>query len=112
MKIALSATGSSVDAELDERFGRCRDFFVADSEGTALDPLENRYATGSAAGIKAARLLADRGVSVVLTGSCGPNACDTLEAAGIRVVTGCGGTVREVLKRYQAENNAVTGPSE
>jgi predicted Fe-Mo cluster-binding NifX family protein len=103
MKIAVSASSSSVDAELDERFGRCRCFVVADPEGAVLDPVENRHAGGSAAGIQAARLLADRGVSVVLTGRCGPNASDTLEAAGIQVVTGCGGIVRRVLDRFLAE---------
>ncbi len=103
MKIAISSTEPSLDAQMDERFGRCPCFVISDSEGVDSDLVENSFAHGSAAGIQAARLLADRDVSVVLTGRCGPNASDTLEAAGIQVVTGCGGTVRHVLDRFLGE---------
>ncbi len=112
MKIAVSSTGPSLDAPMDERFGRCPCFVIADSAGVDFDPVTNPCATqGHGAGIQAARLVAEKGVTVVLTGRCGPNASDTLAAAGVSVVTGCGGTVRQVLERYQAENHDATGPS-
>jgi len=105
MKIAVSSTGPAMDAQMDERFGRCSCFMITSSEGTDFEPVENAHATqGHGAGIQAARLVAERGVSVVLTGRCGPNASDTLAAAGVTVVTGCGGTVREALDAYVAEN--------
>jgi predicted Fe-Mo cluster-binding NifX family protein len=89
---------------MDERFGRCACFVIADSDGTVLGPVDNSNAAfGHGAGIQAARLVADHGVSVVLTGRCGPNACDTLAAAGISVVTGCRGTVKEALDSYNAD---------
>lgn len=111
MKIAVSATGPSLDSPMDERFGRCTCFVIAESAGVEIDPVSNPCATqGHGAGIQAARLIAEKGVNVVLTGRCGPNACDTLEAAGVSVVTGCGGTVREVLERFEAEIGDVTGP--
>jgi len=104
MKIAVSSTGPSLDAPMDERFGRCPCFVIVSPEGTDVDPVNNPCATqGHGAGIQAARLVADRGVSVVLTGRCGPNASDTLAAAGVSVVTGCGGTVREALDKYSAD---------
>jgi len=46
--------------------------------------------------------VADRGAAVVLTGSCGPNAWETLAAAGIEVVLGCQGTVQHLVDRYRA----------
>ena len=103
MRIAISATGSSLDAPMDERFGRCPCFVITDSEGAVQDIVENIHAErGSGAGIQAARLLIEREVSVVLTGRCGPNASETLAAAGIGIVTGCSGTVRQVMERYAA----------
>ncbi len=103
MRIAISATNTSFDAPLDERFGRCPCFVITDPEGTNHDMVENIHAErGSGAGIQAARLLIERDVSVVLTGRCGPNASETLAAAGVGVVTGCSGTVRQVVERYAA----------
>ena len=105
MKIAVSSTGPSLDAPMDERFGRCSCFVIASSEGADFDPVDNASATqGHGAGIQAARLVAEQGVSVVLTGRCGPKASDTLAAAGVSVVTGYGGTVREAREKYNAEN--------
>ena len=115
MKIAISSTGPSIDAPLDERFGRCFCFVIADSEGPVFDSVDNPCATqGHGAGIQAARLVAEQGVSVVLTGRCGPNASDTLAAAGVSVVTGFDGTVKEAFEKYKAENGggAVQSPDE
>jgi len=107
MKIAISSTGPSLDAQMDERFGRCQCFVIADSAGVDFEPVDNESAIqGHGAGIQAARLVADHGVSVVLTGRCGPNASDTLAAVGVSVATGYAGTVREALAKYNAENPA------
>jgi len=104
-RIAVTATGPSMDAPMDERFGRCPCFVIVDVDATVVDPVENPCATqGHGAGIQAAKIMSDRGVSVVLTGRCGPNAADTLAAAGIDVVTGCSGSVREALNAYRAGN--------
>ena len=62
MKIAVSSTGPSLDAPMDERFGRCPCFVIADSAGSDVDPVNNPCATqGHGAGIQAARLVAETG---------------------------------------------------
>ena len=45
----------------------------------------------------------------MLTGNCGPNAYQTLSAAGIGVVTGCSGTVREVAYRFKTNQFVKAG---
>ncbi len=111
MKIAISATKSSFDAPLEERFERCSCFVIADIEGALCDPVRRpRRNRRSGVGIQMSRLLVERGVSVVLTGRCDPKTFEHLASAGLWVVTGCCGTVRQVLERFTADlNGSPTG---
>ena len=61
MKIAISATETSLDAPMDDRFGRCPCFVIAEPEGSVHDIVENIHAErGSGAGIQAACLVIER----------------------------------------------------
>ncbi len=101
--IAISSSGQSLDAEVDPRFGRCQYFIIADPDTLEHQAISNDGLNASGgAGIAAAQQLAARKVTAVLTGHCGPNAFDTLKAAGIEVLTDVSGTVREAIAGYQA----------
>ena len=101
VKVAVSSTGPGLDVEIDPRFGRCEYFVIVDSETMAFDVVENPNVMASGgAGIQSAQLVADKGAEVVLTGNCGPNAFQTLQAAGISVCVGVAGTVGQVVERY------------
>ena len=103
MKIGISATGPSLDAEVDPRFGRCQYFIIVDSENMEFETVENSGAlAGGGAGIATAQMIAVKGVAAVLTGNCGPNAFQVLSAAGIKVVTGVSGKVRDTIQSYKA----------
>lgn len=103
MRIAVSATAPSLDAEVDPRFGRCQYFVIVDPETMEFEALDNGNAMASGgAGISTAQMIADKGVEVVLTGNCGPNAHQTLSAAGIKVITGVGGKIRDATEAYKA----------
>ena len=103
MKIAISATGSTLDAEVDPRFGRCRYFIIADPDTMQFEALENSSAMASGgAGISAGQMIASKGVQAVLTGNCGPNAHQVLSAAGIQVITGASGKVKDVIQAYKS----------
>jgi len=101
MKIAVTAEGDGLDARVDPRFGRCQCFLVVETDDLTFEAIPNpNIAVGGGAGIQSAQLLAERGVQTVLTGNCGPNAYQTLSAAGIPVIVGVGGTVREAVQQF------------
>jgi predicted Fe-Mo cluster-binding NifX family protein/ferredoxin len=80
-----------------------------ESEGLAFEAVENpNVSLGGGAGIQSGQLVSERGAQVVLTGNVGPNAFRTLEAAGIHVVTGATGTVRQAVEAYTAGGLAPT----
>jgi len=102
MKIAISATGPDLDAEVDPRFGRCRYFIIVDPETMEFEVVDNAGATGSGgAGISSAQMIASKGVKTVLTGNCGPNAYQVLSPAGVGVITGVSGKIRDVIAEYK-----------
>lgn len=113
MKIAITATGPSLDAELDPRFGRCPCFLIVDTENLSFQAVSNEnQALGQGAGIQSARLVVEQGVSHVLTGNCGPNAHRALTAAGVGVIVGCSGTARQVVAQFNTgQLNTVDGPN-
>jgi predicted Fe-Mo cluster-binding NifX family protein len=103
MRIAISATGPSLDADAEPRFGRCRCFIFADPETMEFEAMDNSSAmAGGGAGISAAQAIAAKGVQAVLTGNCGPNAYQALSAAGIQVITGVSGRVKDVIEGYRS----------
>ena len=103
MKIAISATGSTLDAEVDPRFGRCQCFVIANPETIEFEAIDNSSAMAAGgAGISAAQMIVDKGVDAVLTGNCGPNAYQVLSAAGIKVISGVAGKVRDATEGYKS----------
>jgi predicted Fe-Mo cluster-binding NifX family protein len=102
VKIAITATAASLDADIDPRFGRCQYFVIADPDTMEFEALENSGAmVGGGAGISTAQTIVGKGMEAVLTGNCGPNAYQVLEAAGIKVVTGVSGKVRDAIQNYK-----------
>jgi predicted Fe-Mo cluster-binding NifX family protein len=103
MRVAVTATEPTLDAAVDPRFGRCPCFLIVETDDMSCEAFDNaNQALGQGAGIQSARLMADRGVQYVLTGNCGPNAHQALSAAGISVIVGCAGTVRDVVEQFTA----------
>ena len=103
MKLAVTAAGSDLTAQVDPRFGRCPYFIFVDTDTNKFEAIENPYVQAmGGAGIQSAQLVANKGAEVVLTGSCGPNAFQTLQAAGVKVIVGVAGTVQDAIKKYKA----------
>ncbi len=103
MKIAVSATGGAISAKVDPRFGRCAYFVIVDSETMKFTAFSNpAFQSSGGAGPAAANEIARNKVKVLLTGQVGGNAQQALETAGIKIVTGVNGTVREAIDAFLA----------
>jgi len=103
MKIAITSMGAKLEDKVDPRFGRCHYFILFDTESNKFEAIENIGAQGmGGVGIQSGQIMADKGVETVLTGSCGPNAFHTLQAAGIKVITGVSGTVQQAIDKFKS----------
>ena len=109
MKIAVSASGQDLDAQIDQRFGRCDYFLIIDTDTMETQGFPNDHnSQTSGAGVQAAGFVIDKGARAVLTGSCGPKAMDVFDAQNIPVYTGHAGTVRQAVDAFK---NAPSGTS-
>ena len=102
MRIAISAAGRELGANLDPRFGRAQYFIIADPESMAFEVVENQQNLDlpQGAGIQAGMTVADQKVDVLITGHCGPKAFKVLQKAGVQVMTGAHGTVADVIAQF------------
>ena len=102
MKIAITATGKTMDSPVDQRFGRAAYFVVVSTETMDFAVIDNEnVAAAGGAGISSAKAVVDAGAEAVLTGNCGPNAQRTLSVAGIKLYTGVTGTVAEAVELFK-----------
>ena len=102
MKVAVTSKGTTLDAEVDPRFGRAPYIIVVDSETFSFEVIDNSANVNAfkGAGIQAATAVSDKDAEVLMTGHCGPNAFTTLKAAGVKVVNNVTGTIEEAVKKH------------
>ena len=102
MKIAVTSMGPTLDDTVEVRFGRCAYFLIIDTATMQCEPIENpNLALGGGAGIQSAQLMSEKGVTSVLTGNCGPNAFNVFSQAGIQVIVGVSGPVRNAVEQFK-----------
>ncbi|NIQ06952.1 MAG: dinitrogenase iron-molybdenum cofactor biosynthesis protein [Candidatus Korarchaeota archaeon] len=116
MKIAVSSNGQTLNDQVDPRFGRCPHFVFVDTDGQDIKEVEalKNPSVGAmrGAGIQAAQTVANRGASVAITGNIGPNAFDALSSAGVKIVAGASGSVKEAVNAYlDGKLSEISGPT-
>ena len=109
-KIVVSASGQTLESQVEPRFGRTPYFVVVDPETMEYEAVANRESQEAAhgAGIKAATLVAKYQPAAVLTGHCGPKAYQALAAAGIPIFLEVSGLVREAVEQFRQGNLTVS----
>jgi predicted Fe-Mo cluster-binding NifX family protein/ferredoxin len=113
MTIAVTSTGPTLDDNVEARFGRCAYFLIIDTDTMQYEAIENpNIALGGGAGIQSAQLMSQKGVTTVLTGNCGPNAFNVFGQAGIQVIVGISGVVRNAVEQFKTGAfSSASGPS-
>ena len=113
MKICITSDGDKLDSKVDPRFGRCQYFIIMDTDTMEFEAIRNPNIDAmGGAGIQSGQLISGKNVKSVLTGNVGPNAFQTLKAAGIDVITGVSGTIKDAAEKYKkGELKPTQGPS-
>jgi len=103
MKIGISSAGRDMNSLINPRFGRCEYFMIVQTDDDSFEVVENNFKSlGGGAGIQAAGFLQSKGVKVVLTGSCGPNAMNVFSESNIQVITGQAGIVKNIIEKFKS----------
>lgn len=105
MNVAISAQGTDWNAPVETHFGRARYLLIVGSETGRIavhDNIKNLNEV-QGAGIRSAQTLVNLGAQVLLTGSIGPKAMETLRAARVVVHIGATGTVAQAIEAFQAD---------
>jgi len=113
MKICITSEGDNLESKVDPRFGRCQYFVVVDTDTMQFEAIKNpNMDSMGGAGIQSGQLISEKGVEAVVTGNVGPNAYQTLNAAGVLIITGASGKINEVIEKYKKEGfKSTNGPS-
>jgi predicted Fe-Mo cluster-binding NifX family protein len=100
MKITVSAKGSSLDSDVDPRFGRSAGFVLFDTNTGNSSYLDNsaQRDLSQGTGIQAARMIAESGTEALITGQLGPRAAKVLNKSGIKIYACTAGTVRKAIQ--------------
>ncbi len=101
MKIAIPATGPSLNDMVEARIEFCACFIIFDLITMEFEVIPNPNSTKRiGVGILTVQTLVKRGVSVVLTCYCNSRTFNVLNGVNIQVVTGVTGPVRKVVQHY------------
>lgn len=86
MRIGIPVEEKDLGAMVSASFGRAPYFLIYETETKTATFVDNRaLSSPGGAGLKAAQMIVDGQVEVVLTPQCGKNAAEVLRSAGIKI---------------------------
>ena len=103
MKVAISATGNNLEAQVDPAFGRSKYFIIYDTDTNnhKVIPNQGSVMTGGA-GSTAVQTVMEQGVAEIITGKVGLKSRPMLERAGITISENRTGTIADILSTFKA----------
>lgn len=108
MKTVITSTADQLDASFDRRFGRASWFCVYNDQDQKTQFVENKNVNASnGAGLKVSEMMAELGVTKVISGDFGPKAKQLLDKLGIQMVIleEDDILVKDILERLQKASN-------
>ena len=113
MKVGISSSGTTLESNVDPRFGKCPYFIIYDTDSGIFSYIENqeRQVT-EGGGIKVAHMISDMEVDSVITGNIGPNAYGVLSSDLIEVYSGVTGTVENAINRFKNDELELASESD
>ncbi len=103
MKVAISATGDNLQAQMDPAFGKCKYFIIYDTDTNTHQAIPNKgSAMTGGAGSAAVQTMIEQGVVEIVTGKVGPKSRPELERAGIVLSENRNGVIADVLSAFKA----------
>jgi len=103
MKIVVSTKGTSLNSDVDPRFGRAAGFFLYDTDTgntTYLDNSPHRDLSQST-GIKSTQMIIEAGTDVLITGQMGPKAAQVLNRSKVEIYICTTGTIHEAIQSLE-----------
>jgi len=104
MKIAVASEGKNVT----EHFGHCKNFMIYQTDNGKIVKEESIANPGHKPGFLP-NFLADRGVSVIVSGGMGGGAVDIFNERDVEVVVGASGPARIAVEKYLRGELKTTG---
>jgi len=87
MKVAITSTGNSLEATLDQRFGRCSYFVIYDTETKSIEFLPNPNKDAEeGAGPASVQIVAGKKVSKIISGEFGMKIKSLLDSLTIQMI--------------------------
>src|SRR4030065_1744109 len=110
MKVAITSSGTTLESNVDPRFGRCPYYIIYDTESDSFEAIENKSRlAGGGAGIQAGQTISDMKVEALITGNVGPNAFRVLSAASIKIYSGATGNIKDAIEKFKKGEYKQTG---
>ena len=102
MKIAMPVDAPNLDARVENRLGTASYLLVVDTETGTFEAVQGPSGTsGPGAGIQIVSMAVGMGADTVLCGYVAPYIAETLEKAGVRIITEVQGSAREAVQAFQ-----------
>lgn len=87
MKVAITATGNTLESTLDTRFGRCDYFFIYDIENKVMEFIPNSNINKEeGAGSSSVQFMASRNVNKIISGEFGIKIKSLLDCMKIQMI--------------------------